>query len=80
MTIKSRIKILEKHHKNTNDKITVELIGDDPDDPNFLIIDPYGPAPRRISKADHEAEIEALRTAGEEVIIVDGKGDEYNQA
>jgi hypothetical protein len=70
MSIKTRLDKLEKVHKGGSGKITVTLIGDDPNDPNYLIIDPYGPNPQRISKADHAAEVAAQRAIGEEVILV----------
>ncbi len=59
MTIKTRLNILEKRIKGRGEKIHVTVYGDDPDDPNYLIIDPYGPTPQRISKADHRAEVAA---------------------
>ena len=72
MTNKYRLLQLEKRTAIKHPgKITVEIIGDDPDDPNYLIIDQYGPKPRRVSKADHDAKIKALEDTGETVIIVD---------
>jgi len=70
MTIKTRLVKLEKQTKGGNEQITVSLIGEDPNDPAYLIIDPHGPSPRRITKAEHEAEIKALRAAGQKVITV----------
>jgi hypothetical protein len=70
MTIKNRLAKLEKKHKTGNEKIIVKIITDDPDDPNYLIIDPHGPNPQRVSKTEHEAENERLNAAGETVIIV----------
>jgi hypothetical protein len=70
MTQKSRLAKLEKVHKGGADKIHVTLIGDDPNDPNFLIIDPYGPNPQRISKAEHEEDIRRRRAVGEDINIV----------
>jgi len=70
MSIKRRIKALEKRHKSGNEKITVKLITDDPDDPNFIIIDPYGKEPKRMSKADLDAEHKKAEEAGEAIIIV----------
>jgi hypothetical protein len=70
MSIKTRLDKLEKVHKGGSGKITVTLIGDDPTDPDYLILDPHGPTPRRVSKVEYEAENERLRQAGEEVIII----------
>jgi hypothetical protein len=70
MSIKTRLGKLEKVHKGGSGKITVTLIGDDPTDSNYLIIDPYGPNPQRISKAEHEAENRRLEAAGERVIVI----------
>ena len=72
MTIKNRLAKLEKEkHINEDTEIHVTFVMDDPDDPNYVILDPYGKNPVRMSKAEHEAENERLRPAGETVIIVD---------
>jgi hypothetical protein len=48
----------------------VKLISDDPDDPNFISINPYGKLPKRMSKADLDAEHKKAEEAGETIIIV----------
>jgi hypothetical protein len=70
MSIKTRLDKLEKSHKGGAEKIIVTLIGDDPDDPNFLIIDPDGPNPQRISCVEYDADIQRRRAAGEEIIVI----------
>ena len=52
------------------EKITVILLADDPDDPNFVIIDPHSKNPTRMSKAELQAQDQAAKAAGETIIVI----------
>ena len=79
MTNKARLSMLEKQAmlKNKgNQTIHVEIVGDDDEDPNYVIIDPHGKEPRRMLKSDHDAELQALEDAGEQVILIGYSNDD----
>jgi len=71
MTTKTRlVKLEQKQAEKDPEKITVRIIGADPKDLDYVIIDQYGAHPVRMLRSDYEAEILANQAAGEEVIII----------
>ena len=71
MTVKTRVSKLEKE-KNIKEpeKITIRIVGEDPTDKEFILVN-YGQKDEyRITKAEYEAENKAKEKAGDQVIII----------